>query len=319
MERDEVLRGLRKLAKELGKETLTSKDIRESSLSMYWVRMYFDHLADALEAAGLQPTPLARSMAATDDDLLDYLADLQNRLGRPPRIVDLDRDGKYGQRVFYARFGSPREALARLKERKEAEPVSTESEAEDEPVPTEGEIGDFIARLLAPLEDALHTFMLAIESREEENRQLRAELDGLRATLQEERKIPLRRIVDEELRDDCTEFLEREDTYQDAITRAGRVLEERLRHTIGGNGEERFMEGVRLVDYALNPESGKLVISEHPGEQDGVRMLFRGAVQFVRNPPSHKKLEYTDLEAWRAISLIDYLLSLLAEARHREE
>jgi uncharacterized protein (TIGR02391 family) len=124
--------------------------------------------------------------------------------------------------------------------------------------------------------------------------------------------------MDEELRNDCAEFLMRKDTFPDAITRAGRVLEERLRKTIGGDGQEKLKEGVGLVDYALLPDSGKLVISDHPAEQEGVRMLFRGAVQFVRNPPSHKKMRYTEVEAVQAIGLIDYLLFLLQQVRKRE-
>lgn len=125
--------------------------------------------------------------------------------------------------------------------------------------------------------------------------------------------------MDEELRNDCAEFLTREDTYIDAIRRAGVVLEMRLRKTIGGDGPERFKQGVDLVDYALIPGSGRLIISDHPAEQEGVRMLFRGAVQFVRNPPSHKKLQYTELEARQAVGLIDYLLSLLRQAKPRDE
>lgn len=146
---------------------------------------------------------------------------------------------------------------------------------------------------------------------EEENRKLRAKLVALQASQ------PM--IADEELRNDCAEFLKREATYIDAIRRAGVILEERLRKTIGGDGPEKFKVGKGLVDYALYPDSGRLIISEHPAEQEGVRMLFRGALQFVRNPPSHKKMQYTELEAVQAIQLIDYLLSLLQQVKPREE
>jgi len=150
----------------------------------------------------------------------------------------------------------------------------------------------------------------AIERLTEENQKLQAEWVAMQA--------PEPRIADEELRNDCAEFLKREDTYIDAIRRAGVVLEERLKKTIGGDGPEKFRQGVKLVDYALQKDSGRLVISEHPAEQEGVHMLFRGAVQFVRNPPSHKKLRYTEFEARQAVSLIDYLLSLLRQAKPRE-
>jgi uncharacterized protein (TIGR02391 family) len=144
-------------------------------------------------------------------------------------------------------------------------------------------------------------------SLEEENQKLKAELDAFKA--------PKRMIVDEELRNDCAEFLEREDTYVDAIRRAGVVLEERLKKAIGGDGPEKFKQGVDLVDYALRKDSGQLIVSEHPADQEGVHMLFRGAVQFVRNPPSHKKMRYTEVEAAQAIGLIDYLLLLLRQVR----
>ena len=169
---------------------------------------------------------------------------------------------------------------------------------------------DKIYSLLAPLERVLRDQEQTIRRLTEENRKLQAELTALQVE---------RMIADEELRNDCAEFLERESTYIDAIRRAGVVLEERLRKTIGGDGPEKFKHGVDLVDYALRKNSGRLVISEFPAEQEGVHMLFRGAVQFVRNPPSHKKLRYTELEARQAVGLIDYLLSLLRQTKPREK
>jgi len=178
------------------------------------------------------------------------------------------------------------------------------------PVPGEWETQDEIPNLLASLERALRGREQAIKRLTEENKELKAELVSLR-TLRTT-------IADEELRNDCEDFLKREDTYIDAVRRAGVVLEERLRRSIGGDGPERFKQGVDLVDYALMPNSGKLVVSDHPAEQEGVRMLFRGALQFVRNPPSHKKIRYTETEAIQAIGLIDYLLLLLQQVRTGE-
>jgi hypothetical protein len=175
--------------------------------------------------------------------------------------------------------------------------------------PVDLETQDPIHGLLAPLEQALREREQTIAELTEEKRRLQEELDALQT--------PEHRIADEELRNDCAELLTTGKFRIDAIRRAGVVLEERLRYTIGGRGPERFKQGVDLVDYALMPDSGKLIISEHPAEQEGVRMLFRGAVQFVRNPPSHKKLRYTELEARQAVGLIDYLLSLLRQTKPR--
>lgn len=178
--------------------------------------------------------------------------------------------------------------------------------------------GDEIESLLAPVEHAMRDQQQAVARLTKENQKLKVELVALQSVLRAGRETPERRIVDEELRNDCSKHLENSETYIDAIRRAGVVFEERLRKTIGGDGQEKFTQGVDLVDYALTPKSGRLIISDHPAEQDGVRMLFRGAVQFVRNPPAHKKVQYSELEAWQTIGLIDYLLLLLRQAKRRK-
>ena len=194
---------------------------------------------------------------------------------------------------------------------------------EGEPIPSESEMQDEIHSLLAPLEQALREREQTIERLAEENAQLQVDWVAMQAALQEKQKAPPgtlppeHRIADEELRNDCAELLENKKFYINAIRSAGVVLEERLRNTMGGVGASEY--GTALVDLALKKESGGLVISEHSAEQEGVHMLFRGAVQFVRNPPMHKKLRYTESEAWGAVGLIDYLLLLLQQAKPREK
>jgi hypothetical protein len=117
MNREELIRSLRELAQELGKDTLTQKDIKDSEISVYWVRKHFRNMAFAMEAAGLQPSRLARSMVTSDDELLDYLDDLQRRLGRRPIELDIDKEGRFSHGIFSSRFGSLDGALAQLKER----------------------------------------------------------------------------------------------------------------------------------------------------------------------------------------------------------
>ena len=99
------------------------------------------------------------------------------------------------------------------------------------------------------------------------------------------------------------------------IREAGVVLEDRLR-AMGKAGSD--LEGVRLVDALLTPGKGRLMFSRHTGEQDGVRMLYRGAMQFIRNPPMHKLIEYPEDTARLFIRLIDSLLQLLSEAEQRQ-
>ncbi|MBN1935729.1 MAG: hypothetical protein JW934_13760 [Anaerolineae bacterium] len=61
-----------------------------------------------------------------------------------------------------------------------------------------------------------------------------------------------------------------------------------------------------------------LIFSSHSGEQDGVRVLYRGAMQFIRNPPMHKLIEYPENTARLLIRLVDSLLQLLSEAKLRQ-
>jgi hypothetical protein len=58
-----------------------------------------------------------------------------------------------------------------------------------------------------------------------------------------------------------------------------------------------------------------LSFSSHPGEQEGVRMLYRGAMQFIRNPPMHRPIGYAEDTARLLIRLIDSLLRLLDEGK----
>ena len=107
----------------------------------------------------------------------------------------------------------------------------------------------------------------------------------------------------------------RDSPLDTVIREASVVLEDRLRGA-GAVGSE--LEGVRLVDAILSPERAKLVFSSHSGEQDGVRMLYRGAMQFIRNPPMHKLTDYDEGMARLLVRLVDSLLQLLAAAQPRE-
>jgi len=191
--------------------------------------------------------------------------------------------------------------------RREAEPALAESEVQDE-----------VQSLLAPIEQALRDQQQAVERLTEENQKLQAEVADLQSALHGKYQASHRRIVDEELRNDCAELLENRKYYIDAIRRASVVLEQRLRKAVEGTEVEKLQYGVSLVRYALAKDTGKLVISDIPNEQDGVFQLFNGAFAFVRNPPAHKKVQYTELEAWQTINLIDYLLLLLRQAKPRE-
>lgn len=94
------------------------------------------------------------------------------------------------------------------------------------------------------------------------------------------------------------------------IREAGVVFEHHLRNKADPNSTKH---GVDLIDEALKP-GGILVFSPHPGEQQGIQFLFRGAMQFIRNPPMHKIVDYPESMAQQFLRLIDALMILLDHA-----
>jgi hypothetical protein len=104
--------------------------------------------------------------------------------------------------------------------------------------------------------------------------------------------------------------------FDTLIREAGVVLEDRLRSV--ANQEDKNLHGVTLVDALFSPKKAKIVFSQNPPEQDGARLLYRGAMQFIRNPAMHKIIEYPENEARLFIRVIDSLLLLLSEATSNE-
>ena len=95
MNRDEVISKLQKISQQHGGKRLTEADITKGGLSRYWWGMYFEDVGSALKAAGLQPTKHSVSKSTTNDDLLDFLDDLQRQLGRQPRVRDVKKAGRF--------------------------------------------------------------------------------------------------------------------------------------------------------------------------------------------------------------------------------
>jgi hypothetical protein len=91
---------------------------------------------------------------------------------------------------------------------------------------------------------------------------------------------------------------------------AGVVFEHHLRKKVDADTSKH---GVDLIDEALKP-GGRLVFSSHVGEQQGVQFLYRGAMQFIRNPPMHKIIDYPESMAQQFLRLIDALMMLLDHA-----
>jgi hypothetical protein len=91
---------------------------------------------------------------------------------------------------------------------------------------------------------------------------------------------------------------------------AGVVFEHHFRNKVDPNSTKH---GVDLIADALKP-GGKLVFSSHSGEQAGVMYLYQGAMQFIRNPPMHKIIDYPESMAQQFLRLIDALMTLLDHA-----
>ncbi len=91
---------------------------------------------------------------------------------------------------------------------------------------------------------------------------------------------------------------------------AGVVFEHHFRTKVD---PESTKHGVDLIADALKP-GGKLVFSSHPGEQAGVMYLYQGAMQFLRNPPMHKIIDYPESMVQQSLRLIDALMMLLDHA-----
>jgi hypothetical protein len=96
------------------------------------------------------------------------------------------------------------------------------------------------------------------------------------------------------------------------IREAGVILEDRLRSLAP---EKKDEYGVKLVDAIFEFGKGSVQVSDRFGEQDGIKQLYRGALQFIRNPPMHKLVTYEEETARILLRLIDALLVLLTEIK----
>ena len=127
---------LQRLARILGKDTLSRKDIdQHGKMSSAVVLKRFGSLRQALQAAGLRPT---RFMKASEEELLDLLEEVWvaslERFGRRPERADLKTLGSpVSGDTILRRFGSWRKALIATAERVDRERPSG---LEDSPQPT---------------------------------------------------------------------------------------------------------------------------------------------------------------------------------------
>ena len=103
------------------------------------------------------------------------------------------------------------------------------------------------------------------------------------------------------------------------MTNAFPLLEDRIREKAGA---DRSCCGDKLIDFALNPESGRLILGDSAAEREGAYFLFKGAMRFLRNPPSHTLTVTVDEgrnAAIKVMYMVDLLIKLLDKARSRSD
>ena len=82
------------------------------------------------------------------------------------------------------------------------------------------------------------------------------------------------------------------------------TLETRIRKILG------LLEdcyGINLIQKAEEAGVFKRTVKS---EENGLKMLYRGAILWFRNPPGHKKVKYDKKEAIELILFADYLIKL---------
>lgn len=121
MTKNEVIKNLKTLSLQFkSRKYLTLKEIRTIPKLDYYIQFYFRKLGNALKAANLPSSKLAAGMKITNEQLINYLVDLQKKLGRPPKVWDFSDDKdiykkysdyKISWSIYKTRFGGLRKAI----------------------------------------------------------------------------------------------------------------------------------------------------------------------------------------------------------------
>lgn len=106
--------------------------------------------------------------------------------------------------------------------------------------------------------------------------------------------------LDPELVDDC----KIQKPYRNAVSEALLTLETRIRSTLGLSDT---YTGAALITEANKRGVFKRTV---PAEEQGLYFLFMGAFNWLRNPPGHKKVEYTKEQTLKVVLFTDYLIKL---------
>jgi len=124
-------------------------------------------------------------------------------------------------------------------------------------------------------------------------------------------------ILDKQLKGRVIDLIakNKDGLYDRPIREVAVVIEDRLRKATGLKDD-----GITLASKALNPKTGRLVVSNNENEQEGISLIFQGFFRFIRNDKNHKLDEKLTRE--RAIQIVvfgDYLLSLIEGSRVKQD
>lgn len=113
--------------------------------------------------------------------------------------------------------------------------------------------------------------------------------------------------VDSELVQDCKLVK----PYRIAIKEALLTLETKIQDLLK---LDSTWYGVKLIDEVRHR---KIFDRNDRSESDGLYFLFRGAIQWLRNPAGHKKINYTKEDALKIVLFSDYLIKLFDDLFHK--
>jgi len=123
---------------------------------------------------------------------------------------------------------------------------------------------------------------------------------------------------------ECKKFLDpmlyercKDKDYHDVLTNAFPILEDAIRAKLGVGPE---YSGSKLINYAFNPNTGKVVLGETKNERQCFYFILAGNMGFLRNPPSHRltvQTEESSVEAFEITCIVDHLLRLVDRASLR--
>ena len=119
--------------------------------------------------------------------------------------------------------------------------------------------------------------------------------------------------LDEELVERCGSLV-RTQRYDEAVSRAFVVLEERMRALMGMQGGT----GRQLVNKLFSEKGAQYIerLSLPEQEWKGIRSIFDGAFAAYRNRAAHTVAGYSLEEARAIVHLVNLLLLIVGQMRH---